>query len=144
MMFRYRTPAKINTNRLYLHMTEWKVDVEDSLVKILAESIQQGPIIEIVNGSGRHLIIEKTVARWNGLKVEIFAKEDPPPHFRVKYQNSKTNFRISDCFLMNGSGQILKFEKNIFLWWKDNKQELIDTWNEFRPSDYPVGDYIEK
>ena len=122
-------------------MTEWKVDVDQSLVEILAESIQQGPMTD---RNGMRLLTEKTVARWNGLKMEIFANEHPPPHFRVKYQKSTANFRISDCSLINGSGQILGFENNIIDWWKNNKQNLIDTWNQFRPSDCPVGKYIDK
>ena len=124
-------------------MTEWVIDVEQSLVDALSESIHQGPVIDIVDGEGRRLLVEDTVARIDGVKVEIFSDEHPPPHFRVKYQNSTANFKISDCSRINGSDRILKFEKNIILWWQENKQKLIDIWNRRRPSDCPVGEYSE-
>ena len=122
-------------------MAEWTVQVETSLVDALARSIQEGPVYDIVEGQAQYLLTEETVARIQGLKVEIFASEHPPPHFRVKYQGSTANFKISDCSMLNGSGQITKFRKNVVLWWQENKQRLIDTWNQRRPSNCPVGEY---
>lgn len=124
-------------------MTEWVVSLSDDLVEELAESIRQGPIHEIKDESGLRLLTEETVARINGLKLEIFSNEHPPPHFRVKYQSSTANYQISDCSRLNGSGDVLKYEKNIRLWWKQNKENLIETWNRLRPSDCPVGEYKE-
>lgn len=122
-------------------MKEWKIEVESSIVESLAESISQGRVLNTDDGT--RLLTEVLVEYVNGVKVEIFTREHPPPHFRVKYQGSTANFRISDCMLLNGSGQVMDYKKNIFLWWKDNKQKLIDTWNRYRPSDCPVGKYRE-
>lgn len=122
-------------------MSEWVVDVDAALAEGLAESIRQGPVLEIKDGRAMRMLTEETVARIEGLKVEIFANEHPPPHFRVKYQGSTANFTIEDCTRMNGSGQILRFEKNVKHWWSTNKTKLIETWNRLRPSDCPVGEY---
>lgn len=122
-------------------MSEWVVDIDVALVEELAESIRQGPVLEIKDGEAMRMLTEETVARIEGLKVEIFANEHPPPHFRVKYQGSTANFTIEDCTRMNGSGQILRFEKNVKHWWSTNKTKLIETWNRLRPSDCPVGKY---
>jgi hypothetical protein len=122
-------------------MSEWSVDLEDKLLAELAESIRQGPVVEIRGDTGLRLLTEETVGRIKGLKIEVFSNEHPPPHFRVKYQGSTANFTIRECNRMNGSGEILRFEKNIHLWWQTNKQKLIDKWNSSRPTDCPVGEY---
>jgi Domain of unknown function (DUF4160) len=124
-------------------MTEYTVDVSGEAVETLVESFQQGQVWEIQNGSGLRLLTEGTVARVNGLKVQVFSNEHPPPHFRVQFQNSTANYQISDCQRMNGSGEVLKYEKNILLWWQENKSTLIESWNKQRPSDCPVGEYRE-
>lgn len=124
-------------------MKEYVVDVSSEALEALAESFQQGPVWEIQNGNGLRLLTEETVTRINGLKVQVFSNEHPPPHFRVQFQNSTANYRISDCNRMNGSGEVLKYEKNIFLWWQENKKSLIESWNNQRPSDCPVGKYQE-
>lgn len=112
------------------------------LIQELQDSFNNGVVFEH-NGKLLHMLVEHEVERFNGLKVEIFSNEHPPPHFRVKYQSSTANFQISDCTRLNGSGEILKYEKNILKWWKENKQALIDCWNSMRPSDCPVGLYKE-
>lgn len=122
-------------------MTEWCVDIDDGLVASLAESMRQGPIYQIQGETGLRLLTEDTVARINGLKIEVFSNEHPPPHFRVKYQSSTANYAIKDCERLNGSGDILRYEKNIRLWWKTNKKTLINKWNSSRPADCPVGEY---
>ena len=122
-------------------MTEWVVSLSDILIEELAESIRQGSVLEIKDGKGLRLLTEETVARIDGLKLEVFANEHPPPHFRVKFQSSTANYQISDCARLNGSGEVLRYEKNIKLWWKENKKTLIEHWNRMRPSDCPVGEY---
>jgi hypothetical protein len=122
-------------------MSEWVVDIDDALADELSESMRQGPVLEIKDGKPMRMLTEETVARTEGLKVEIFANEHPPPHFRVKYQGSTANFKIAKCECINGSGQIMRFEKNVRHWWGNNKTILIETWNRLRPSDCPVGEY---
>ena len=77
------------------------------------------------------------------LKIEIFADEHPPPHFRVKFKNKTANFRIKDCISLNGDAVVKRNIREIKKWWRDHKQDLIDTWNDSRPADCPVGQYIE-
>lgn len=124
-------------------MTEWIVKVSNRICEELENSFQQGPVWEIKDGKGIHFLTEETVARINGVKIEVFSNEHPPPHFRVKFQSSTENFSIEDCSLLNGSGEIMKYEKNIYLWWQENKENLINAWNRLRPSDCPVGEYRE-
>lgn len=124
-------------------MTEWSITLSQDAIDDLAESFQKGPVLEINEGQGLRFLTEETIARFDGLKVEVFSNEHPPPHFRVKYQSSTANFAIADCSRINGSGEVLKYEKNIVLWWMDNKSTLIADWNRLRPTDCPVGPYIK-
>lgn len=124
-------------------MTEYVVEVPEELEDELSKSFASGRIIEFTD-QGEYVELKKVqVDRLGGLKIEVFSNEHPPPHFRVKFQGSTANYRISDCQRINGSGEVVRFENNIFKWWKSNKQKLIDTWNERRPTDCPVGMYNE-
>lgn len=126
-------------------MTKYVVPIPEGLIEELKFSMNRGEIVEIFpDGREQSRIRKVEVDRFEGLKVEIFSNEHPPPHFRVKFQSSTANFRISDCERLNGSGEVLKYEKNIWKWWKSNKQKLIDCWNNTRPSDCPVGLYKEE
>jgi len=123
-------------------MNEWTIDLEETYedaVKELEESFFQGPILDDI---GRRLLTEKTIARIDGLKIEVFANEHPPPHFRVNYQGESNNFKISDCEPLHGNS-LKKYHRNIKQWHKKNKQHLIKAWNNFRPDDCPVGKYTE-
>ncbi|MBC6402944.1 MAG: DUF4160 domain-containing protein [Hyphomonadaceae bacterium] len=76
--------------------------------------------------------------------MQIFSREHPSPHFRVLYQGSTANYRISDCnriILLKGKRELRKYEKNIKLWCQQNNRQLIEVWNRLRPSDCPVGNY---
>jgi hypothetical protein len=124
-------------------VTEYVVDVPEQLEDELSKSFASGRIIEFT-AQGEYLEFKKVqVDRLGGLKIEIFSNEHPPPHFRVKFQGSTANYRISDCGRINGSGEVVRFENNILKWWKANKLKLIATWNERRPTDCPVGMYQE-
>lgn len=124
-------------------MTEYVVSVTKELEEELSKSFASGRIVEFTD-KGEYVELKKVqVDRLKGLKIEVFANEHPPPHFRVKFQGSTANYRIKDCKRINGSGEVVRFENNVFKWWKSNKQKLIDIWNERRPSDCPVGVYQE-
>lgn len=72
---------------------EWKVE-DASLTESLAKDFRLGPI---VNEKGQHYLTEELIASINGLKIEIFSREHPPPHFRVFCAGETANFAIKDC-----------------------------------------------
>ncbi len=122
-------------------MMEYKVSVSSDLENELALSIASGVMTLYPDGTYSTFGTKALVSHIGGLKVEIFANDHPPPHFRVKYQGSTANFRISDGACINGSGEVMRYQGNINRWWKINKPELIKVWNETRPFDCPVGEY---
>jgi hypothetical protein len=124
-------------------VTEYVIGVTDDLEKELAESFAAGRIAEITDKGPIVEFKKVLVAKVGGVKVEIFSNEHPPPHFRVKFQGSTANYTIRDCTRINGSGEVVRYEHNIVMWWKSNKQKLIDIWDKMRPTNCPVGAYQE-
>ena len=116
---------------------EWKVNASE-LAESLLSDFCLGPI---VNDKGQRFLQEVEVARVDGLKIEIFSCEHPPPHFRVIYAGETANFTIKDCSKLNGD--LEKWERNIKKWHKEHKADLISVWNSARPSGCPVGEYSD-
>lgn len=82
--------------------------------------------------------IRQLVDKVNGLKIEIYSNEHPPPHFHVKSNNINASFSIDDCSLLHGS--VNRSEKKMIKFWHSKcKDLLISIWNSTRPSDCTVG-----
>ncbi len=122
---------------------EYVVELPDSVVKDLSVSIFKSQLEDLKN-SIPMMANRARVGQFDGLKVEVFSNEHAPPHFRVVKDGRTANFRINDCSVLNGDREILRFQKNIFYWWKENKAKIIEKWNNFRPTDCPVGFYREE
>jgi len=83
---------------------------------------------------------KQLVDRLNGLKIEIYPNEHPPPHFHVKSPNVDASFTIEDCSLLNGDVSGKDYDK-IRYWHKFSKDLLIDVWDKTRPYQCQVGKY---
>lgn len=114
---------------------EWVTEVEGPIVAELLDALAR------ISEDNDH--IEFLVGFSKGLKIEIFANEHPPPHFRVIYQGESNNFRIADCCALNGDA-LRPYFREIRKWHRKHKQQLIDTWDRTRPAGCPVGPYREK
>ena len=106
----------------------------------LEECFCSGPMID---DNGTRLLNEELFDRLNGLKIDIFSNEHPPPHFRVKFQGQTNNFTISDCTPLNGNA-LKKYFRNIKKWHAENKEGIVEFWDKKRPDDCPVGKYREQ
>ena len=116
-------------------MTEWVVPVPPELVDELRRTLE-------TNDAGWQSANEVVVKQFNGLKVEIFSDEHPPPHFRVSKNGETNNFRIADGEPLYDRG-LGRYWTKIRKWHAKNKSLLINKWNEMRPTDCPVGEYNE-
>jgi len=92
-----------------------------------------------MNDEGLRRLEEQLVASLNGLKIEVFSREHPPPHFRVIYQGQSNNFDICTGEPLQGDA-LKKWHRNIKEWHGKHRQKLIEAWNSSRPSDCPVGE----
>ena len=115
-------------------MAEWVVCPTDDVVAALAEDFRRGPLLD---DRGRRALEEATVADLNGMRIEIFAREHPPAHFRVRYQGKSADFDI--CTGKPITPGLERWHRNIQQWHAGNRQKLIDKWNASRPTDCPVG-----
>ncbi|KAB7764003.1 MULTISPECIES: DUF4160 domain-containing protein [unclassified Xanthomonas] len=120
---------------------EWSTGQLQELAESLERDFQQGYVIEETEKGTLRISFEHAVGRLGKLKFEVFSKEHAPPHFRVTYGDESANFSIRDCTKLNGG--LNQYEKNIAIWHRENKQAIIDRWNATRPSDCPVGPYVE-
>ena len=84
--------------------------------------------------------IRQLVESVNGLKIEIYSNEHPPPHFHVKSPNINASFCIENCDKINGKisrGDYLKIK----YWHQYSKGRLIEVWDSTRPVNCVVGEY---
>jgi hypothetical protein len=83
--------------------------------------------------SVRHL-----VGSVKGLKIEVFAREHPPPHFHISGGDINAIFSLTTCEHLKGN--ISGRELSLIKWWYEkSRPNLISAWNQTRPSDCPVG-----
>jgi hypothetical protein len=120
-------------------MAEWTIEISGPIAADLEASLYQGPML---NDAGLRRLDEKTIDRVLGLKIQVFADEHPPPHFRVIFEGESNNFTIRDCLALNGNA-LARYFKNIRAWHRVNKPRLIAAWNANRPTGCPVGLYRE-
>ena len=86
----------------------------------------------------RLTVIRAALARIHGLKISVYAKEHPPPHFHVTGGGLDVSFSILDGSLLTGKIDGRRMEL-ITYWYKRSRGVLVDFWNKTRPTDSPVG-----
>lgn len=92
--------------------------------------------------NGRLLSIRQRVDYVDGLRIEVYPDEHPPPHFHVKGANIDATFNILDCTYING--HIRPREEKLVKWWyQHSRPALIKIWNETRPSNCSVGPILD-
>ena len=86
--------------------------------------------------------IKQLVGRVHGMKIEIYAREHPPPHFHIAGGDVDATFSLVDCSLLEGkvSGRELAL---VNWWYRRSRSMLLDTWNRTRPVNCPVGPVLE-
>jgi len=113
---------------------------------LVASSLQEGAkgLQELLSGGyavwedDSLYSIKQLVALVNRVKIEVFAREYPPPQFHLSGDGIDATFSVSDCTHLEG--QIFGREKALVEWWfQRNRSMLVKAWNESRPSDCPVG-----
>lgn len=86
--------------------------------------------------------VRQLVEEVRGLRIEVFAKEHPPPHFHISGGNIDAVFSIADCQFLEG--RIGGRERRLVEWWyQRSRLRLIEAWNSTRPSDCPVGPILD-
>ncbi len=108
----------------------------------LAEPLEEllGPQYNVWS-DGRLMIQKALVDIVCGVRIEINPREHPPPHFHIKGDGFSATFSIETGNLLNGSPT--QRQIRLIKWWFDrSKLKLIETWDDTRPTDCPVGPII--
>jgi hypothetical protein len=102
------------------------------------EAILHNPC-SIWNKDGDEIIIEikQLVGRVDGLKIEIYPNDHPPPHFHIRSPGVDASFSIDNCDKLEGNINGHELRK-IKYWFKYAKPPLIENWNSTRPTDITV------
>jgi Domain of unknown function (DUF4160) len=105
-------------------MRETKVMVEGSLLDELSGDFASFEARERYRRQRELTLIlaEWTVAKVSGLKIEIRAREHPPPHFHVTYQGEDASFAITTCQRLPGVEGLERFDHTIYQWWERTRR----------------------
>lgn len=106
------------------------------------DALLHGPCyVEEYDGELYLIETKQLVAKIKSLKIEVYSNEHPPPHFHVKSPNIDASFDIENCEKLEGeiSGKDYKVIK---FWHSEAKELLIKSWNDTRPTNCTVGEYV--
>lgn len=126
---RYLNPAKFYGE--LIERAQGVDELADSLAQLLADDVA-------VWRDGRLYFIRQLVEAVNGLKIEIYPNEYPPPHFHVRGGDIDAVFDIRSGDLL--SGEVGNRERKLIkVWHSHASSKLIKIWNETRPTGCSVG-----
>lgn len=112
--------------------------LEDGAVAL--ENLMSGGFAVWTDGSLYN--VKHLVGRVHGIKIEIFAREHPPPHFHIAGGGLDATFSITDCSLLEGS--VSGRDQKLVKWWYERSRPmLIKTRNATPPNNCPVGPVAE-
>ncbi len=79
-----------------------------------------------------------------GMKIEIYPKEEGIPHFHVRCQGTTAKFSIKDSAFLDGNLPE-KMVRKVKFWYVQEgvKNLLVEKWNSTRPTNCTVGIYRE-
>ncbi len=69
------------------------------------------------------------ISRFLGLSIRMFGKDHPPPHFHVKYGDSKCSINIETGEIIAGDLPTSQYNK-VKEWAKEHIEELRENWLE--------------
>lgn len=87
--------------------------------------------------------IKNLVDKVGRFKVEVRSDEHPPPHFHLTGGRVNASFTIEKCECFRG--RIYPGDAKIIQFWYNagGREKLISAWNSTRPTDCPVGKFVE-
>ena len=117
-------------------------ELDDLLV---ADGLEQQRNSRISESYGMGMLLVIKDAPRVDLKFEIYPNETEEPHFKVTYKNTTCRFKILDCVPMKAEAKkgiptpINKIMKQIKTVWEKNKEDIIKTWYDSRPTNQNHG-----
>lgn len=112
---------------------------------LVADGLEQQRNSRISESFGMGMLIVIKDAPRVDFKMEIYPNETEEPHFKVTYKNTTCRFKILDCVPMKAEAKkgiptpINKIMKQIKTVWEKNKEDIIKTWYDSRPTNQNHG-----
>lgn len=114
----------------------------DELAKILWQLLSSGiSVWKKDDGTEIFYEIRALVDTYMGLKFEVRPREHAPPHFHVSYGNQSAAFSIENGSLIEGNFGVRE-TRIVQHFYQLAKHNIIDKWNQTRPTNCLVGEYI--
>lgn len=136
---------KLQGTRWFYTESPENIDSLDVLAEHLHSLLASGTYVNDDWDPDGPILVEakELVERIDGMKIEIYAKEHPPPHFHVVTANNRASFTLDKCELLDGSLPS-KQRRKIEYWFftMNAKAALIEIWNRTRPEGCVVGLYV--
>jgi Domain of unknown function (DUF4160) len=74
-----------------------------------------------------------TVIIIDGIRIEIYTDDHPPPHFHVRHGGRRAKFDMATGNMIKGRLDKLSVRK-VQRWMELNRDLLMQVWNDSRPS----------
>jgi hypothetical protein len=68
-----------------------------------------------------------TISRFFGIKIKMYPREHPPPHFHARYGEAEASFSIETLDLISG-GLPRRVRALVLEWAMIHRPELRDNW----------------
>ena len=74
-----------------------------------------------------------TIAIIDGIRIEIFTNDHPPPHFHARFGGRRAKFDIATGDMVKGRMD-KRTTRKVQLWTEMNRDLLMQAWTDSRPS----------
>jgi hypothetical protein len=113
------------------------LETQDTELDHLAEALVQ-TLIDELNRTGATLL-EVTLARTNGVRIEVRPRDHYPPHFHVASARQSAVFDINTCDMIRGNlePRAVRVVKH---WYGEHKADLLSKWDQTRPGTCSIGE----
>ena len=111
----------------------------DDGAKLLAQLLSGGYAVWT---DGSLYFARQLVARVDGLRIHVYAREHAPPHFHVVGSGVNATFSIADCSPLDGNLSGVN-TRLVQYWYRRFRPKVVAAWNASRPTDCPVGPISE-
>jgi hypothetical protein len=115
------------------------LETQDRELDRLAEALAD-MLTEELTRTGATLI-EVTLMRANGVRIEIRPRDHYPPHFHVTSGRQNAAFDISTCDIVRGNLEP-RAVRAVKDWYGQHKADLQSAWDRTRPGTCSVGESL--
>ena len=77
-----------------------------------------------------------TVSTIDGIKIQVYWDDHPPPHFHAEYGDYRASIAIDGLRMIHGYIPVPQFRK-VVAWARSRKGQLLDAWYKCQAGYHP-------